>query len=121
MRNLYALTFALALLTAPLWAQQPAPIALTADEAQQLAAARQAVEQARAARSQAWAVIQQADVTDCARVTAAVSVAQRVERDVVIFEGREREALLKVRASHGCAECELVDGKLVRPEAKGKP
>jgi hypothetical protein len=92
-----------------LWLYQssaPQFIALSADEQREAAAVKVAVEQAQAARGQAWQLIQQVPVTDCAKVTAAVSVAQQVEQRVATTEAQIDALLWRLRASHGCKECE---------------
>jgi hypothetical protein len=111
MKHLTAIIALLSLIGIAL-AQQaaaPKPLALTDAEVAEAAAARQAVEQAVAARSQAWALIQQTPVTDCAKVTAALSVAKQIEAGVAIAEARRDAVLAQQRANHLCPRCEWAE------------
>jgi hypothetical protein len=108
----YALLVAL-MLAAPGLAQQ-ATGALSEQEQASLKAAQANVDTARADRDKAWQLIQQTSVRDVAGCIAAIGTAHEVEKNVAIAEAMQRAVVAEVKANHGCAACDVVDGRLVK-------
>lgn len=114
MKTVLALLFILAAV-----AQQPQSIALSEQERQEAAGAHLAVEQARASLNEVGGIVLSTDVADTTKTGAAVCVAQIRQLRLQLAEAQQAGLLWKLRASHGCAECELApDGKRLE---RGKP